>query len=798
MAEYCNHCMNEMKEGSNFCSYCGKTGGRSVPDHHLLPGTVLNGKFLVGDALGEGGFGITYIGRDMNLDMRVAIKEFFPSGYVNRTNTVTNAINDIAQGDRKAFFEKGKERFLNEARALAKFSGEAGIVDVRDFFETNNTAYIIMEYLEGTDLKSYIKQNGLMSGEAVVNLLEPVMLSLKKVHAQGLIHRDISPDNIMILADTVKLLDFGAARNVSAETNKSLSVMLKPGYAPEEQYRSKGNQGPWTDVYALCATMYKCITGITPDDSTQRVFSDEVKTPSAMGISISPVIENAIMKGMAVHQQDRFRNVDELLCALRGGSTTASVNTGAFYQGNVMQGSNSSTIAVNPQGNVTESNAFTGTVGNPSENQNKKKSKTLLIAVIAAVAVVALVLVAVFAFVLPAFDGNENYDENDSTSDTVGAITEETSVEETETLPETTTQAEAPVAPTELSDDIFDFTFLLNGVVYQLPCTMDVFTDNGWVVNDYYSVDEKIAGNSSVSIRFENGRDSITLEFYNYSGNSKKISDCKVGAIRLRADEISEFELSGGLSFESSVDEIIDALGVPDSRNDYDDYASLAYYLDSDTSNYYNVYNFYRNEDEMDSSIEITNFVKTAEDKTETDETVPDYLSAYTPPTELGTDTYSGIISLEGELYMLPCPLSEFTSNGWEIKSGTKSIVSGDSESIILVKDDAEIYVNIFNFSDYQTVPLNCAVIRVNTETYSDNEKPEIILPGEGIEITVGMSEDDLLEIVTDDYSFYDGSSYDSYSYYDYDDGEFDVSFYVNEETRLVENISISQRVWDY
>lgn len=318
MSKYCNHCMAELEETVVKCPICGKDNTGTVPVHHLRPGTILNGKFYVGEALGEGGFGITYIGRDTKLDMKIAIKEFYPNGYVNRSNTISPYVNDSVTEGRRDFFEKGRERFLEEARILAKFVGEPGVVDVRDFFEENNTAYIIMEYLDGMDLKTYLKSNGTLTPEHTIQLLMPVMDSLKKVHAQGLIHRDISPDNIMIIGDKVKLLDFGAARTVSAAANKSLSIMLKPGYAPEEQYRSKGAQGPWTDIYALCATMYKCITGITPDDATQRVFSDEVKMPSALNIAIKPEIEKAIMRGISVNQVDRYQCIEDLIKGLQG------------------------------------------------------------------------------------------------------------------------------------------------------------------------------------------------------------------------------------------------------------------------------------------------------------------------------------------------------------------------------------------------------------------------------------------------------------------------------------------------
>ena len=147
--KYCSKCMNPIEETDVECPFCGTALNAEIPPHHLAPGTILNNKFMVGAALGEGGFGITYIGRDTKLDMKVAIKEYYPNGYVNRSNTISPAVNSSTSGERKDFFDTGRDRFLREAQILAKFSGSTGIVDVRDFFEENNTAYIVMEYLEG-------------------------------------------------------------------------------------------------------------------------------------------------------------------------------------------------------------------------------------------------------------------------------------------------------------------------------------------------------------------------------------------------------------------------------------------------------------------------------------------------------------------------------------------------------------------------------------------------------------------------------------------------------------------------
>ncbi len=328
MSRYCCHCLNMVEDGASVCPECNMEQIRETPTHHIAIGTILRERYVVGKAIGEGGFGITYIGKDLILNIKVAIKEFFPNGYVNRNNTVSMAVYGSATEERKHVFDSGKEKFLNEARILAMFSKEPGIVDVKDFFEANNTAYIVMEFLEGHTLKQLLAQNGCFAPDEIWNLFVPLLLSLKELHKHDLIHRDISPENIMYVDNRLKLLDFGAARNISATANKSLSVMLKPGYAPEEQYRSRGNQGAWTDVYALSATLYKCITGITPDDSTERIIEDNLKLPSALGISIEPGYEKALMKGLGVLKKDRFQSISELIDAVEETASALDPNSG--------------------------------------------------------------------------------------------------------------------------------------------------------------------------------------------------------------------------------------------------------------------------------------------------------------------------------------------------------------------------------------------------------------------------------------------------------------------------------------
>ena len=202
---------------------------------------------------------------------------------------------------------------------MAMFSKDKGIVKALDFFEINNTAYIVMEYLEGVTLKQYLRENKRIAAEDLVELLVPLIEALDEIHSQGLIHRDISPDNIMVLPDgRIKLMDFGAARDYTEFGEKSLSIVLKPGYAPPEQYQTHGIQGPWTDIYALCATMYKCITGENPPDAIERVMDDSLKKISEFGIVIPPQEEAAIIKGMSVSAKDRYQDIKDFCEDLYG------------------------------------------------------------------------------------------------------------------------------------------------------------------------------------------------------------------------------------------------------------------------------------------------------------------------------------------------------------------------------------------------------------------------------------------------------------------------------------------------
>lgn len=311
----CFGCFQE-KELGGYCPHCGFGENEEQPYLALPLGTLLNGRYMLGKVLGVGGFGISYLGYDLTLDIKVAIKEYMPSSIATRNS---DRYNVTLTGRTEDDYRQGMENFLEEAKILAKLQNTPNIVSVQNYFKENNTAYFVMEYIDGMSLKDYLAdQGGKIPYVQALAILEPIMEALVQVHALNLLHRDISPDNIYITSrGESRLLDFGAARFALGD-GKSVSVILKHGYAPEEQYSSHGNQGPWTDVYAMGATFYRCITGMLPPDSVERIRVDALKAPSELGIIIPRHIEQAILKALAVKTEDRFPNMGALLRALRG------------------------------------------------------------------------------------------------------------------------------------------------------------------------------------------------------------------------------------------------------------------------------------------------------------------------------------------------------------------------------------------------------------------------------------------------------------------------------------------------
>ncbi len=309
----CPNCF-ESKGGTGMCLNCGfdeSEGPR--PGVHLRTGAVLQGRYVVGRLIGQGGYGATYMSWDERLQCKVAIKEYFPVSLVTRS--VDSCVLVPYTKDQVVTFKDGIDKFLGEARMLAGLRNLREIVEVHDFFEANATAYMVMELLVGRTLQRHLlEEGGTIDYRQALGLILPIAKAVHDVHQLGLVHRDISPDNIFLLnGGEARLLDFGAARHYVGEATGNLTVVLKRGYAPPEQYGSESRQGPWTDVYALAATLYCAITGKPPPDSCQRQLEDALERPSTLGVSIPSPVENALLAGLALNWRERPRDMKTLL-----------------------------------------------------------------------------------------------------------------------------------------------------------------------------------------------------------------------------------------------------------------------------------------------------------------------------------------------------------------------------------------------------------------------------------------------------------------------------------------------------
>ena len=317
----CYGCM-KLKTQSPLCEHCGYNEHIDNLSHQLPLGTILQGRYEIGKVLGQGGFGITYIGWDHARETAVAVKEFYPGGIVNRDASVSQALN-VNSSDAIEAFARNRKRFLQEAYILQKLNDIPQIVHVENLFEENNTAYIIMELIRGVDLRRYIRMmGGKLSVSKTFDILCPIMEALHRAHESGLVHRDVGPDNIMLMPDgKAKLLDFGAAREVMAPELgqvQSTEAILKHGFAPIEQYQRSGALGPWTDVYALSATVYYCLTGQIPPDAPKRIM-DGVEIPWNTIPGLSAWQAEVLRKAMEPMPRNRTRSIEEVRTALFAG-----------------------------------------------------------------------------------------------------------------------------------------------------------------------------------------------------------------------------------------------------------------------------------------------------------------------------------------------------------------------------------------------------------------------------------------------------------------------------------------------
>ncbi|MDR0824823.1 MAG: serine/threonine protein kinase [Prevotella sp.] len=313
----CLNCFKTYDEKLGMCPFCGyEDGDEAAEPYFLKPGTVLANKFIIGETIGFGGFGITYKAFDKSLNSIVAIKEYFYSGVVIRKSDGVS----VQVYSREKEKENGHflTRFLDEARSTARFISNKNIVNVYDFFEENNTAYMVMELLTGTTLSDILKKE-IFFYESAVEIMKSLTNALSEIHKAGIIHRDISPDNIFIKDDgTVKLIDFGAARFSKNETEieQKMTMIMKPGFSPPEQYQTVSKQGVWTDMYALAATLYYMVTGIKPEESTNRKTEDNLLPPNEIVEGLPDYINASILRGMAVDIHLRFKTDEEFLSAL--------------------------------------------------------------------------------------------------------------------------------------------------------------------------------------------------------------------------------------------------------------------------------------------------------------------------------------------------------------------------------------------------------------------------------------------------------------------------------------------------
>ena len=295
------------------CPHCG-FDPRSVKgiEYALPMGTILAGKYLVGRVLGQGGFGITYVGWDIALERKVAIKEYYPSGQVSR-NPGSRGLTWYTSVQSQQAKQNGTQMFLKEARKMSKVDDIPNVVRVRDLFQENETAYIVMDFVEGETLKARLEKTGPLPWEQAKDIFLPAIQAMEQVHKAGLVHRDISPDNLMLTPDgKVKILDLGAAKDLSVNNGASSMQVAKGGFSPFEQYTQRGSSGPWTDVYAMAATVYYTLTGKLPPVATDRVVEDTISWEEPGLRALSPQALEALQKAMVISAKTRMQSMEEL------------------------------------------------------------------------------------------------------------------------------------------------------------------------------------------------------------------------------------------------------------------------------------------------------------------------------------------------------------------------------------------------------------------------------------------------------------------------------------------------------
>ncbi len=797
----CPNCMNALQGNEDTCQFCGfEISKYEEKPTCLRPFTVLQNKYMLGRVIGVGGFGITYIGWDLNLQTYIAIKEYFPETFASRDTSVSaESTQVIPHANTKDVYDKGLKRYVEEAQNLSKFYQLQGIVSVKDFFYENGTGYIVMEYINGINLKEFLNNSGGRLDEAtVLGLMKPVFESLFQIHNAGLIHRDISPDNIMVDKDSkIKLIDFGSARGNATENEKTYTVILKHGYAPSEQYYAKGNQGPWTDIYSLCATMYKMLTGQIPPNSVERMENDEYVDPSTWGVQVSPRTEAVLRKGLAVKVNERYQNIGQLLNDLFGTGDISAVPMGMptaaapSFANPASMSQQSMHLSMTPV--MAAPAAAPAAVG-----KTGSKKGILIVAGIAVALLIAIILIL--------FTGKDDKDKNNKK--TTEASTDEPSTEDGKTDEPSTDEPSSEDAstgnpnadleyvwPTELSDDWRDYQIKIEDTVYQFPMPYTAWESAGW---ESKYLPTSIASGTYESVDFYIDKVECTAIVANYGLAATDIEECFVIGISINGewDEISPgavIEIAGGITYNvSTLEDIKASYGAPDYIYEGDDYTSVDYVGDELEDGV----DLELNSDGVLRSIGMINS-KLPDgyviDTTQMDTNPPAINANYVAPDGPSTDRMDGIVTIDGYNYKLPVPAAMFTANGWIFDTATDDYISGNSYTTTsMEKNGNKINVTLENYTTDSILPINAIVTSISVDI--DYCELEVLFPGDLSLGDQGSKFADVYGDLGDDYTM---SKYTYSTYYRVwswgDTVSLSIYAYADTETGEITQLSLSR-----
>lgn len=778
----CPNCMQALTQGEDVCPYCGfQVAGYEEKKNALRPFTILQGKYMIGRIIGMGGFGITYIGWDLNLQTYIAIKEYYPESFAQRDSGTSTFV--TTNENKKEIYDKGLTRYVEEARNLSKFYQLQGIVSVKDFFYENGTGYIVMEYINGVNLKEYLNgMGGTLDEATVLALMKPVFESLHQIHNTGLVHRDISPDNIMVDNEgKIKLIDFGSVRGQSAETDKTYTVILKHGYAPPEQYYAKGKQGPWTDIYSLCATMYKMLTGEIPPNGVERMEDDTYRNPSTYGVAVSPRTEAVLQKGLAVKAQERYQDIGQLLFDLYGEGSAGAMNS--------VPQSNPYSAAVTSSMSMQSMHLTPGQAG----GQTKKKKTGVIVAV--AVAVVALVVGLVLIIGGGKKDSDGKKDSTEAETTTEQATETEASTEEV-TQEEVTTEATVKpsdsdyVWPTELSDSWRDYTAKIDGTVYQFPLPYSEFASKGWVADNALM---SIPSGDYQYMTCYSDRAQMTAIVFNPGLKEADAQSCYV--IGFSFDYYSDnckddftIELAGGVELlKSTENDIKSAFGAPEYRYDAEYYDGKGSYISLDYAGDEVRDGIDLEISEKDNLVSIS-MVNTAVPESATsiedlNTNEPSINSLYSAPDAASTERFDNILTLDGKNYVLPAPFSEFEEDGWTLDSTAPAYINGTNyETTSMEKNGEKITITLKNYTGDAIISRYGYVSRIHVD--ADYFSGNVVFPG-GIALGDNAEKfEAAYSDLGDDYSRDEYTYFISYNAYWYENGEsISVSMYADPES---------------